>query len=131
MQLQQKKDRYHVWKGLVAMFAFPHSLSHSLNKKVVHVNTDNKACDYVLLNMPAKLSRPDLHLTINETSFFSKIDHWFTFNNQQKSAFFLKIDHGSEYTTLRTEIAIYFNFGDINEEIKTADATRWTTSNGT
>ena len=43
------------------MFAFLHSLRHSPNKKVIHIYTNNEAC-----NMRAKLSRPDLQLIMNE-----------------------------------------------------------------
>ena len=48
------------------MFAYLHSLKHSLNKKVVHVYTGNGAYKYTLINMRAKLSRPDLQLIMNE-----------------------------------------------------------------
>ena len=48
------------------MFAVLHSLRHSLNKKVVHFYTDNEACKYMVINVRAKLSRPDLELIINE-----------------------------------------------------------------
>ena len=66
IQLYEPDSRDIVWKELVAIFAFLHSLRHSLNKKVVHVYTDNEACKYMLINMRAKLSRPDLQLIINE-----------------------------------------------------------------
>ena len=48
------------------MAAFLHSLRHSLNEKVVHIYTDNKACKYMLINVRAKLSRPNLQVIINE-----------------------------------------------------------------
>ena len=66
IQLHYENDGDVVWKELVAAFAFLHSLRHSLNEKVVHVYTDNEACKCSLVNMRAKLSRPDLHLNINE-----------------------------------------------------------------
>ena len=66
IQLYHENNRDIVWKELVAIFAFIHTLRHSLNKKVVHIYTDNEACKYMLINMRAKLSRPDLQLIINE-----------------------------------------------------------------
>ena len=41
-------------------------IKHSLNKKVVHIYMDNESCKYMLINVRAKLSRPDLQLIINE-----------------------------------------------------------------
>ena len=67
IQLHQTDNRDIVWKEVVAIFAFLHSMRHSLNKKVVHIYTDNEACKYMLIKMRAKLKRPDLQLIINET----------------------------------------------------------------
>ena len=66
IQLYHPDNRDIVWKELVAIFSFLHSLRHSLNKKVIHIYTDNEACKYMLINMRAKLSRPDLQIIINE-----------------------------------------------------------------
>ena len=54
-----------VWKELVVSLIL--SLRHSLNEKVVYIHTDSEACKCMLINMRAKLSRPDLQLIINET----------------------------------------------------------------
>ena len=66
INLHHADNRDIVWKELVAIFSFIHSLRHSLTKKVVHVYTDNEACKYMLINMRAKLTRPDLQIIINE-----------------------------------------------------------------
>ena len=55
-QLYPTDNRDIVWKELVAIFSFLHSLKHSLNKKVVYIYTDNEASKCMLINMHAKLS---------------------------------------------------------------------------
>ena len=66
IRLLHENNRDSIWNQLVAMFAFLHSLRHSLNKKVVPIFTDNEERRHVIINMPAKLSRPDLQLIIKE-----------------------------------------------------------------
>ena len=66
INLYHDKNRDIVWKELVAIFSFIHSLRHSLKGKVVHIYTDNEACKYMLIKMRAKLKRPDLQVIINE-----------------------------------------------------------------
>ena len=66
IQLYHPNNREIVWKELVAIFSFLYSLRHSLNKKLLHIYTDNEACKYMLINLRAKLSRTDLQIIINE-----------------------------------------------------------------
>ena len=47
IQLHQRDNKEIVWKELVAIFTFLHSLRYSLNKKVVHIYTDNEDCKYI------------------------------------------------------------------------------------
>ena len=66
INLYHNDNRDIVWRELVAIFSFIHSLKESLTGKVIHIFTDNEACKYMLINMRAKLSRPDLQVIINE-----------------------------------------------------------------
>ena len=53
-------------RKLLGIFAFLQSLRHSLKKKEVYIYTDSEPFKYMLINMRAKLKRPDLQLQINE-----------------------------------------------------------------
>ena len=66
IKLFQANNRDIVWRELVAIYAFIDSLKYYLNKKTVHVYTDNEPCKYMLISMRSKLKRPDLQRIINE-----------------------------------------------------------------
>lgn len=58
-----------IWRELVAifvmLFALNEETSTCLVDKTIKVYTDNVACKYMLINMRAKLYRPDLQILIN------------------------------------------------------------------
>ena len=66
INLFHPNNRDIVWRELVAIFAFIHTLRSSLRNKVVHIFTDNESCKFMLISMRSKLSRPDLQTIINE-----------------------------------------------------------------
>ena len=70
MHIQRREERDIQWRELVAIYAALLGLEQRhgdrLNDCRVQIFTDNVACKYMLINMTAKLGRPDLQVLINE-----------------------------------------------------------------
>ena len=70
LNIVSRDERDIQWRELVAIYGCLLSLStrhgSAINDSLIEVFTDNVACKYMLINMTAKLTRPDLQILIDE-----------------------------------------------------------------
>ena len=70
LHIDTRDERDIQWRELVAIYGCLLSLEKrhgdALNDTLIEIFTDNIACKYMLINMTAKLTRPDLQILIND-----------------------------------------------------------------
>ena len=74
LHIEKQTERDIQWRELVAIYgsvlAMEARLGHSIEDSLIEIFTDNEACKYMLINMTAKLGRPDLQTLINNICEF-------------------------------------------------------------
>ena len=70
LHIEKRDERDIQFRELIAIYVALLSLEHrhgsKLNDTLIEIFTDNVACKYMLINMTAKLTRPDLQILIND-----------------------------------------------------------------
>lgn len=70
LHIDSRDERDIQWRELVAIYGCLLSLAErhgsALDDTLIEIFTDNIACKYMLMNMTAKLTRPDLQILIND-----------------------------------------------------------------